>query len=91
MNERRFAEAVGATYACAVNSCTAALHLGIEALGIQPGDKVFVPSMTFTASAEVIRYMQADPIFVDTEYRSNLITPEILEAAIKNIRMYVLS
>lgn len=81
--ERRFAEAVGATYACAVNSCTAALHLGIEALGVQPGDKVFVPSMTFTASAEVIRYMQADPIFVDTEYRSNLITPEILEAAIK--------
>lgn len=80
--ERRFAEAVGATYACAVNSCTAALHLGIEALGIQPGDKVFVPSMTFTASAEVIRYMQADPIFIDTEYRSNLITPEILEAAI---------
>jgi dTDP-4-amino-4,6-dideoxygalactose transaminase len=81
--EKRFAEYVGAKYACAVNSCTAALHLGIEAIGVQPGDKVFVPSMTFTASAEVIRYMNADPVFLDTEYLSNLITPEILEAAIK--------
>lgn len=81
--EKRFAEFVNAKYACAVNSCTAALHLGIDALGIQAGDKVFVQSMTFTASAEVIRYMHADPVFLDTEYLSNLITPEILEAAIK--------
>jgi dTDP-4-amino-4,6-dideoxygalactose transaminase len=81
--EKRFAEFVGAKYACAVNSCTAALHLGIDALGIHPGEKVFVPSMTFTASAEVIRYMQADPVFLDTEYLSNLITPEILEEAIQ--------
>lgn len=56
-----------------------------KALGVQPGDKVFVPSMTFTASAEIIRYMQADPVFLDTEYLSNLISPEILkEAIIKN-------
>jgi dTDP-4-amino-4,6-dideoxygalactose transaminase len=82
--ERRFAEYVGADFACAVNSCTAALHLGIDALGIQAGDKVFVPSMTFTASAEIIRYMQADPVFLDTEYGSNLITPEILNMAIIN-------
>lgn len=81
--EKRFAEYVGAKYACAVNSCTAALHLGIDALGIQPGNKVFVPSMTFTASAEVIRYMNADPVFLDTEYLSNLITPEIIENAIQ--------
>jgi dTDP-4-amino-4,6-dideoxygalactose transaminase len=80
--EQSFAEAVGAKYACAVNSCTAALHLGIEALGVQPGDKVFVPSMTFTASAGIIRYMQADPVFLDTEYGTNLITPEILQRAI---------
>lgn len=82
--EKRFAEHIGAKYACAVNSCTAALHLGIEALGIMPGDMAFVPSMTFTASAEVIRYMQADPVFLDTEYRTNLITPEILSQAIRN-------
>lgn len=82
--EKRFAKYVGAKYACAVNSCTAALHLGIEALGILPGDRAFVPSMTFTASAEIIRYMQADPVFLDTEYQTNLITPEILNQAISN-------
>lgn len=81
--EKRFAEYVGAKFACAVNSCTAALHLGIDALGIQPGDKVFVPSMTFTASAEIIRYMQSDPVFLDTEYGTNLITPVILTEAIR--------
>lgn len=83
--EKRFAEYVGAKYACAVNSCTAALHLGIDALGIMPGDKVFIPSMTFTATAEVVRYMNADPIFLDTEYQTNLITADILlEAICKN-------
>jgi len=80
--EKRFAEYVGAKYACAVNSCTAALHLGIDALGLQTGEKVFVPSMTFTASAEVIRYLQGDPVFLDTEYGTNLISPEILQKAI---------
>ena len=76
--EQNFSNHVGSRFACAVNSCTAALHLGIEALGVKEGDKVFVPSMTFTASAEIIRYMGADPVFLDTEYGSNLITPEIL-------------
>jgi dTDP-4-amino-4,6-dideoxygalactose transaminase len=81
--EELFAQKVGATYACAVNSCTAALHLGIEALGVQSGDKVFVPSMTFTASAEVVRYLGADPVFLDVEYGTSLLTPAILEDAIK--------
>ncbi|GAO28540.1 DegT/DnrJ/EryC1/StrS family aminotransferase [Geofilum rubicundum] len=81
--EELFAQKVGATYACAVNSCTAALHLGIEALGVKDGDKVFVPSMTFTASAEVVRYLGADPVFLDVEYGTSLLTPAILEAAIK--------
>lgn len=81
--ERQFAAYVGAKYACAVSSCTAALHLGIDAMGIQPGDKVFVPSMTFTASAEVIHYMQGEVVLLDTEYGSNLVTPEILEQAIE--------
>lgn len=81
--EKRFAEAVGARYACAVNSATAALHLAVESIGIGPGDKVFVPTMTFTASAEVIRYMGADPVFLDVEYGTCLVSPGILEAAIQ--------
>ena len=80
--EDQFADTVGAEYACAVNSCTAALHLGIEALGVKKGDKVFVPDMTFTASAEIIRYVGAVPVFLDVEYGTSLITPEILERAI---------
>ncbi|OGV68948.1 MAG: aminotransferase [Lentisphaerae bacterium RIFOXYA12_FULL_48_11] len=81
--ERQFGRKVGGKYACAVNSATAALHLACEAVGIGPGDKVFVPAMTFTASAEVIRYMGADPIFLDIEYGTCLITPAILDAAVK--------
>ena len=80
--ERRFAQEVGVRFAIAVNSCTSALHLGLEAMGVGPGDKVLVPTMTFTASAEVIRYLGADPVFLDVEYGSSLITPEIVSEAI---------
>ncbi|HBG87083.1 MAG TPA: aminotransferase [Marinilabiliaceae bacterium] len=80
--EELFARKVEAGYACAVNSCTAALHLGLDALGVKAGDKVFVPAMTFTASAEVIRYMNAHPVFLDVEYGTSLITPAILNDAI---------
>jgi dTDP-4-amino-4,6-dideoxygalactose transaminase len=80
--ERRFAEFVEAKHACAVNSCTAALHLALEALGVGAGSRVFVPTMTFTASAEIVRYLNADPVFLDVEYNTSLITPEILRDAI---------
>lgn len=63
--EQEFAEFVGANYALAVNSCTAGLHLALEAIGIQPGDKVVTSPYTFTATAEVIRYLGGDPVFVD--------------------------
>lgn len=82
--EKTFADFIGSKYACAVNSCTAALHLSVEAIGIRKGDKVLVPSMTFTASAEVLRYMGADPVFIDVEYGTSLISPAILKEAIKN-------
>ncbi|QZE13854.1 DegT/DnrJ/EryC1/StrS family aminotransferase [Halosquirtibacter laminarini] len=81
--EKLFSKYVESKYACAVNSCTAALHLGLEALGVQRGDKVFVPSLTFTASAEVIRYLGADPVFLDVDYDTKLITPEILKQAVE--------
>ena len=79
--EKRFAEYIGVKHVCAVNSCTAALHLAAEAIGVGPGDKVFVPTMTFTASGEVIRYLGGEPVILDVEYGTNLLTPEILEAA----------
>jgi len=81
--EKQFAAKVGATHALAVNSCTAGLHLALEAIGVGPGDKVIVPSMTFTATAEIVRYLGADPVIVDTERRTDLMTPEVVEATLK--------
>ena len=65
--EQQFSEAVGARHAIALNSCTAALHLAVEALGLQPGQAVLVPTMTFAATAEVVRYQGATPILVDCD------------------------
>lgn len=63
--EADFAAYVAQPHAIALNSCTAALHLAIEALGIQAGDGVIVPTMTFAATAEVVRYLGAVPILAD--------------------------
>ncbi len=65
--EQEFAIAVGAPYAVSVNSCTAALHLALEALGLKPGQGVLVPTMTFAATAEVVRYHGAIPVLVDCD------------------------
>jgi len=65
--EKRFAAAVGAANAVAVNSCTAALHLACEAMGLKQGDAVLVPTMTFAATAEVVRYHGAMPVLVDCD------------------------
>jgi dTDP-4-amino-4,6-dideoxygalactose transaminase len=65
--EEDFAAAVGAKYALAVNSCTAALHLAVEALRLRPGQVVLVPTMTFAATAEVVRYQGAWPLLVDCD------------------------
>jgi perosamine synthetase len=65
--EEEFAAAVGGAHALAVNSCTAALHLAVEALGLKAGQGVLVPAMTFAATAEVVRYLGAVPILVDCD------------------------
>lgn len=57
----------GGMEAIALNSATAGLHLALEAFGIGAGDEVIVPTMTFTATAEVVRYLGADPVFVDCD------------------------
>ena len=65
--EEEFARTVGAPHAVAVNSCTAALHLAVEALGLKAGEAVVVPTMTFAATAEVVRYLGAIPLLVDCD------------------------
>ena len=65
--EQDLAAAVGAPHAIALNSCTAALHLAVEALGLRQGQSVLVPTMTFAATAEVVRYAGAVPVLVDCD------------------------
>src|SRR5438874_10183657 len=60
--EAEFAAAVGARHAIAVNSCTAAMHLALEAVGLRRGDEVITTPYTFAATAEVIRYFDARPV-----------------------------
>lgn len=77
--EGAFATAVGGRHAVAVNSCTAALHLALEALGITKGDRVYMPPYTFAATAEVVRYLGATPVFVDVERDTLNIDLDLLE------------
>lgn len=80
--EAEFAEAVGAKQAIAVNSCTAAMHLALEAIGLQRDDEVITTPYTFAATAEVIRYFDAKPVLVDICPDSFNINPALIEAAV---------
>ena len=81
--EKNFARFVNSSHAIAVNSCTAGLHLALEAIGVGPKDKVITTPYTFTATAEVVRYLGADPVFVDIDPRTFNINPIKIEAALK--------
>jgi perosamine synthetase len=78
--EADFAKFANAKFAIALNSCTAALHLALEAIGIQENDLVITPTMTFAATAEVVRYFNAIPVFVDSLESDFCIDPSGVEA-----------
>ena len=80
--EEKFAAAVGARNAVAVNSCTAAMHLSLEATGLKSGDEVITTPYTFAATAEVVRYFEAKPVFVDVGPADCNIDLEAIEPAI---------
>ena len=82
--EAEFARYIGSLYSVAVNSATAALHLALEAVGIKAGDEVIVPTMTFTATAEVVLYLGARPVLVDCRRDDLNIDVDRIEAAISN-------
>lgn len=84
--EEAFAAAVGARHALAVNSATAGLHLALEAAGVRAGDAVFTPVWTFTASAEVARYLGAHPVFVDVDSATLNVDPARLQEAVAKSR-----
>ena len=80
--EEAFRRRVGSPHAVALNSCTAALHLALEAIGLGEGDEVIVPTMTFAATAEVVAYFKARPVLVDCCGDTLNIEVERIEAAI---------
>src|SRR5512139_3446885 len=80
--EREFAALVGAAHACAVSSCTTALHLALLACGVGPGDEVVTVSHSFIATANAIRYCGATPVFVDIQLETFNLDPALLGAAI---------
>ena len=84
--EEEFAAAAGGRFAVAVNSATAALHLAVEALGLRPGQGVLVPTHTFAATAEVVRYLGAIPILVDAEPSTLNMDLEDAEAKLAALR-----
>jgi len=87
--EREFRTYVGAKYAIAVNSCTAAMHLALEAVGLKSGDIVLTIPYTFAATAEVVRYFDAGPVFVDIEPNTLNIDPYQLGETVGQLQHYL--
>ena len=77
--EEAFAERVGASYAVATTSCTTALHVALLLAGVGPGDEVILPSFTFIATANVVGFVGAKPVFVDIDRRTYNLDPSKVE------------
>lgn len=77
--EEAFAAAIGTPHAVAVSSCTAALHLALIAAGIGPGDEVIVPSLSFIATANAVRYVGARPVFAEVDLATQNLVPQTVE------------
>ena len=80
--EEVFASYIGVPYSVALSSGTAGLHIGLQALGVGEGDEVILPSFTFIAAANAIRYLRATPVFADIDARTLNISPDAIERAI---------
>ncbi|MGJ5631588.1 DegT/DnrJ/EryC1/StrS family aminotransferase [Nostoc sp. CALU 1950] len=82
--EQEFCQLTGASHAVAVSSGTAALHLALRLVGVEPGDEVFCSTLTFIASANPITYLGAKPVFIDSDRTSWNMNPELLAEALKH-------
>ncbi len=80
--EAAFAQRVGARDAVAVSSCTTGLHLALVTLGLGPGDEVIVPSLSFIATTNVVRYVGATPVFADVDEHTLNLTAKTIEKQI---------
>ncbi len=80
--EQKFAAYVGSPFAAATTSCTTALHLAVASLGLKPGDEVLVPALTWVATANVVEYMGATPVFCDIDLNTFNVDASQLDARI---------
>lgn len=80
--EADFAAVVEADHAIALNSCTAALHLALIAAGVTAGDEVIIPTMTFAATGEVVTYVNAKPVLIDSQPDTLNMDPDLIERSI---------
>jgi dTDP-4-amino-4,6-dideoxygalactose transaminase len=80
--EQEFCQVVGAKHSAAVSSGTAALHLALKLIGVQPDDEVFCSTLTFIATASPITYLGAKPVFIDSDRTSWNLNPELLRSAL---------
>jgi dTDP-4-amino-4,6-dideoxygalactose transaminase len=80
--EQEFCESIGACHAAAVSSGTAALHLALRLIGVEPGDEVFCSTLTFIATANPIVYLGGKPVFIDSDRTSWNMNPELLQEAL---------
>lgn len=80
--ESEFARTCGTKSCISVCNGTVALHLALLGLDVRPGDEVLVPSLTYVATANAVRYVGAEPVFVDVDPKTWCINPELLEACI---------
>jgi dTDP-4-amino-4,6-dideoxygalactose transaminase len=78
--EREFAARAGARHGVALSSCTSALHLALLLLDVRPGDEVIVPSLSFIATTNVVRYVGATPVFADVDLATGNVTAQTLDA-----------
>ena len=79
---QHFGEYVGARYVIPTDSCTSALHLGLWALGVGPGDEVIIPDLTWVATANAVKYVGAKPVFADIDPQTWCMDPKSVEQLI---------
>ncbi|WP_326907812.1 DegT/DnrJ/EryC1/StrS family aminotransferase [Sedimentibacter sp. MB31-C6] len=79
--ENELSQKIGSKHAAALSSGTAAIHMALKAIGVEKGDIVFCPTLTFSATANPIIYQDATPVFIDSNYETWNMDPELLEAA----------
>src|SRR6185503_8748205 len=80
--EQEFAELCGTRFALSVSNGTVALHLALLTLGVQPGDEVIVPSLTYVATANAVKYVGGEPILVDVDPATWCLDPRKIEEAL---------